>query len=285
MTTITAASMSHSPKPRKSLGQYFLSDIRILDRIVNAAHLSPDDVVVEIGPGRGFLTRRLLPRVSEVVAVELDAELAEALPGRLGQPSNLEVVLADARTVDLLQLVNPETSYKVVANLPYYAANPIIRRFLQQDHLPSMMVVMVQQEVAESMVAERGKMSLLSVATQFYARANLVCKVPPASFRPSPKVNSAVVRLEPLGNPAVEVDCVESFFELVRAGFSAPRKQLRNSISRGLGIEPGLTSTLLQEAQVLETRRAETLELGEWRAIYSAWRELDRPGAGRRGAQ
>ena len=279
MTAFTAASNLPSPKPRKSLGQHFLVDIRVLDRITTAARLSPDDVVIEIGPGRGALTRRLLPKVSKVIAVELDSELADALPPRLGHPSNLSVVCEDARTVDVSELVDPGSVYKVVANLPYYAASPIIRRFLEQDHPPGAMVVMVQQEVAESMVAEPGNMSILSVATQLYAKARMVCKVPPTSFRPSPKVNSAVVRLEPLDCPSVDVDREELFFELVKAGFSAPRKQLRNSLSNGLGIDSSVASALLGKAHVDETRRAETLGLQEWGTVYHAWVELDRPGS------
>lgn len=278
MTTFTSASKLPLPKPRKSLGQHFLVDIRVLDRIANAARLSPHDVLIEIGPGRGALTRRLLRQVSRVVAVELDSELAKALPARLEHPANLSVVCGDARTVDLSALLGTAGPYKVVANLPYYAANPIIRRFLERDQRPEIMVVMVQQEVAESMVAEPGRMSVLSVATQFYSRARMVCKVPPTCFRPSPKVHSAVVRLDPLSRPAVDVERAEDFFELVKAGFSAPRKQLRNSLVRGLGIDSGLASAILADAQVDGTRRAETLGLPEWGDVYRAWDNLGRSG-------
>ena len=148
MTAISSAP-SFAARPRKSLGQHFLVDNRILARIVSAAQLTSDDLVVEIGPGRGVLTRRLLPQVAQVVAVEMDGNLAQALAVRLDNPASLSVICEDARTVDLSEIVG-DRSYKVVANLPYYAANPIIRRFLEADHRPSEMVVMVQREVLKA---------------------------------------------------------------------------------------------------------------------------------------
>lgn len=256
---------------RKSLGQHFLTDSRIAGRILDAADLSPDDLIVEIGPGRGVLTKRLVDRVKRVVAVELDAELAAALPERLDYPANLTYVVADARVVDLAELIAPETSYKVVANLPYYAANPIIRRLLESQPKPEVLVVMVQQEVAKNMVAAPGEMGILSVATQFYAKAKVVCSVPPRSFRPAPKVTSAVVRLDVLPSPAADVASEEDFFKVVRAGFAAPRKQLRNSLSQGLRIEPVAGGRILAEAGVDATRRPQTLDIDEWAGIYQVW--------------
>ena len=256
---------------RKSLGQHFLADIRTVGRILDAASLTPDDLVVEIGPGRGVLTRRLVDRVKRVVALELDGELAAALPPRLGFPANLTCVEGDARDVDMEGLIAPETSYKVVANLPYYAANPIVRRLLESHPKPDLLVVMVQQEVAKNMVARPGDMGLLSVATQFYAKAKMVCSVPPRSFRPPPKVTSAVVRLEVLPEPAADVENEEEFFQVVRAGFAAPRKQLRNSLSQGLGIEPTAGGRILDLAGIDATRRPQTLDIPEWALVYQAW--------------
>ena len=247
-----------------------MSDGRIASRIINAADLSPDDLVVEIGPGRGVLTRRLVDRVKRVVAIELDAELVAGLPSRLGFPDNLTCIEADAREVDLAELIAPETRYKVVANLPYYAANPIVRRLLESQPKPDLLVVMVQQEVAKNMVAQPGDMRILSVATQFYAKAKMVCSVPPESFRPSPKVTSAVVRLDVLPEPAAEVASEEDFFQVVRAGFAAPRKQIRNSLSHGLEIDPTAAGLILQRAGIDPTRRPQTLAIQEWASIYRA---------------
>ena len=269
--TSSASASGNRTRARKSLGQHFLADTRIAGRILDAADLSADDVIVEIGPGRGVLTKRMVNRVNRVVAVELDGELAEALPSRLDFPVNLTCVKADARDVDLAELIAPDTSYKVVANLPYYAANPIIRRLLESEPKPDILVVMVQQEVAKNMVAQPGDMGILSVATQFYARVKMVCSVSPKSFRPSPKVTSAVVRLDVLPAPAVDVASEEGFFTVVRAGFAAPRKQLRNSLSQGLGIEPIVGGRVLEEAGIDATRRPQTLDIPEWVSIYQVW--------------
>ena len=275
-------------RPRKSLGQHFLGDSRIAARIVDAAELSPRDTVVEIGPGRGVLTRRLTQQAGRVVAVELDARLCEELPARLDFPDNLQCVLADAREVDLPALAKiPSPSggglgwgcspsdYKVIGNLPYYAANPIIRLTLESEPPPSLALFMVQKEVADSMTATPGSMGMLSVATQYYADARLVCSVPPAAFRPPPKVRSAVVRLDVRERPAVDTDDRDLFFDVVRAGFSAPRKQLHNSLGHGLGIGAAAAAAVLERAGIDGRRRPATLSLPEWAAVCGAWQELE----------
>ena len=266
------------PRPRKSLGQHFLADGRILDRIVAAADLTRDTVVLEVGPGRGVLTRRLVRSAGSVVAVEMDGALAKELPYRLEFPPNLTVVHADARTVDFASLVDADSSYRVVANLPYYAASPIIRRFLESDTKPESMVVMVQREVAQSMVAQPGRMGILSVAIQFYAVPRLVCNVPSRAFRPAPKVASSVVRLDVRTSPAFKVGSPDSFFEVVRAGFAAPRKQLRNSLSQGLGILAADAGKILEDIGLDGRRRPETLTLEEWGTVYRRWEEAGRTG-------
>ena len=270
-------------RPRKSLGQHFLHDSRVIQRIVDAADLSPADTVVEIGPGRGVLTRRLVQHAGNVIAIEIDQNLCQELPSRLDHPANLVSLMGDARKIDLPSLVSDHCEaamprYKVVGNLPYYAANPIIRRTLESSGPPSLALFMVQREVADSMTASPGSMGLLSVATQFYAQARQVCSVPPSAFRPQPKVHSAVIRLEIREEPAVKVDNREDFFEVVRAGFSAPRKQLRNSLSHGLGIRTTLGAAVLERAAVDGRRRPSTLSLGEWGGVYWAWQELKEAG-------
>ena len=266
-------------RPRKSLGQHFLHDSRVIQRIVDAADLSPADTVVEIGPGRGVLTRRLVQHAGNVIAIEIDQNLCQELPSRLDHPANLVSLMGDARKIDLPSLVSDHSEaamprYKVVGNLPYYAANPIIRRTLESSGPPSLALFMVQREVADSMTASPGSMGLLSVATQFYAQARQVCSVPPSAFRPQPKVHSAVIRLEIREEPAVKVDNREDFFEVVRAGFSAPRKQLHNSLSHGLGIRTTLGAAVLERAAVDGRRRPSTLSLGEWGGVYWAWQEM-----------
>ncbi len=260
-------------RPKKALGQHFLVDRGVRDRILRAADLDPRDVVIEVGPGRGTLTKGLVATVARVVAIELDQELAAQLPQRLGHPPGLQVVVADAREADPQALLGERVPYKVLGNLPYYAANPIVRRFLEAAWKPTLMVVMVQKEVAQRMVAQPGDMSLLSVAVQFYGRPRMVCTVPARAFSPPPKVTSAVVRIDVLPRPALEVQDPDAFFHLVRAGFSAPRKQLGNALSIGLDIPPAAARSLLERASIDPSRRPETLALEEWGRLYRAYGE------------
>ena len=243
-------------------------------RIVEAADISPDDTVLEVGPGRGSLTGELVERAGRVVAVEIDEALADRLAESFADRSSFTVVTADARDVDIASLVETDAPYKVVANLPYYAASPIIRRFLEADRKPDLMVVMVQREVAEEMVAPPGRMRLLSVATQLYGAPRIVCSVPPRAFRPAPKVSSSVVRIDVYGRPAVEFDSADSFFRLVRAGFSSPRKQIHNSLRQGLDGSPDAAQAMLERAGINATRRPQTLSLAEWGELYAAYRHV-----------
>ena len=256
---------------RKSLGQHFLADSRIANRIIAAAEPDGSDTVVEIGPGAGVLTRRLVEQAGGVVAVELDQRLCEELPERVGFPSNLRAVQGDGREIDIDELVGPATPYKVVANLPYYAAAPIVRRFLETVRPPTLMVVMVQREVADAMNAKPGEFTLLSVATQFYAEPSVVAQVPARRFRPPPKVSSTVLKLAVRAEPPVEVTDREAFFALVRAGFSAPRKQLRNSLMQGTGASAEAVAASLCDAGIDPQRRPATLGIGEWAALDAKW--------------
>ena len=276
--SVSTHNTAHPPRAKKSLGQNFLVDRRVLRRIISAADLSPGDVVVEIGAGRGFLSRALVEHVGHLVAVEMDEALAQQLNEKFSGQRNVTVVTADAREVDIDSLVMGSVPYKVVGNLPYYAASPIIRRFLEAQRKPRLMVVMLQREVAQDMVAQPGKMRLLSVATQLYGNPRIVSYVPPRAFRPAPKVTSALVRIEVYPHPAVPMDSPEGFFRVVRAGFSSPRKQIRNSLRRGLAVSLDQTESMLAQAGVEPTRRAQTLGLTEWGALYEAFRTMVEAG-------
>ena len=192
------------------------------------------------------------------------------LSARFAERPNVRIVAGDARTVDVGELLDTSAGYKLVANLPYYAATPIVRRFLEMDDGPSIMVVMVQREVARSMTAAPGGMSLLSVATQLYGSARVVATVPPRAFRPAPKVTSAIMRIDVYERPALRLDSEREFFRLVRAGFSARRKQLRNALSQGLSLPPRDVEPLLARAGIDPKRRAETLSLAEWGSLHEA---------------
>ena len=268
MHSDAAATSERPPRAKKSLGQNFLVDGRVRAKIVDAADISPDDTIVEIGPGRGFLTKGLAEQAGRVVAIELDDALIPHLSEKFADCDNVKIIEGDARTADIECLVGKATEYKVVANLPYYAATPIVRRFLEATHKPTTLVVMVQREVGQEMTAPPGKMGILSVATQVYGSARIVTSVPPKAFRPSPNVTSAVLRIDTYSEPLVAFDSADTFFTLVRAGFSAPRKQIHNSLKNGLEIGSEQVMALLQSAGISPTRRAQTLSIDEWRDLY-----------------
>jgi 16S rRNA (adenine1518-N6/adenine1519-N6)-dimethyltransferase len=263
----------HSPRPKKRFGQHFLSDRNILTRIVDAAELAPDDAAVEIGPGLGALTEVLAERASRVVAVEVDSDLVAVLRERFAAAPNVAIVQADVLEVapsEILRRGAAQPPYVVVANLPYNIAAAVLRHFLEGDVQPRRMVVMVQQEVAESIVARPGKMSLLSVATQVYGETAMVMRVAPGAFNPPPAVQSAVVRIDVAGHPRVDAP-LDVFFRVVRAGFGNPRKQLRNSLAFGMHVKQEVVDDVLHDAGIDVTLRPQVLSLEQWSALARAW--------------
>jgi 16S rRNA (adenine1518-N6/adenine1519-N6)-dimethyltransferase len=273
-STATARAAAETIRPRKSLGQHFLTDRRVLQRILAAASLSSADTVIEVGAGKGVLTRALASAAGRVIAVEIDEALCDHLRRRLTACPNVEPVCGDILSLspeDLLARAQASPPYVVVANLPYYIASAVLRHFLESTQPPERMIVMLQAEVAQSIAAPPGGMSLLSVGVQFYAQAKVLFYVPPRAFHPPPKVRSAVIRLDVRPEPAVAVDDRQAFFRLVQAGFAAPRKQLRNAMALGLSIEPSAALRLLEAANIEPSRRAQTLSLDEWGDVYRAW--------------
>ncbi|MDH7488773.1 MAG: 16S rRNA (adenine(1518)-N(6)/adenine(1519)-N(6))-dimethyltransferase RsmA [Anaerolineae bacterium] len=258
-------------RPKKSLGQNFLADPVYLRKIVDAAELSPRDVVLEIGPGTGNLTEHLLARAGHVVAVELDPRMVRLLEERFAGDPRLTLVHADILETDIGQRISPHLvrsyTYKVVANLPYYVTSAVLRLLLEAEVRPVLAVLTVQWEVAQRICARPGAMSLLAVAVQWYAVPRIVTRVPAGAFTPAPKVDSAVLRLETRATPPVPVSDEALLFRIARAGFSQRRKQLRNAVSAGLGIAPEQAEAALRAAGVDPKRRAETLSLQEWAAL------------------
>ena len=270
-------------KPRKRLGQHFLIDESVLEHILSAAELSPGDIVVEIGPGLGILTERLAKQGARVVAVEVDAKLVALLKKRLAAFADVKIVHADILEVAPRQLLRENLpasdlarNYKVIANLPYYITSPVLSHFLEAQPRPSKMVVMVQKEVGEAIAAAPGKMRLLSVKAQFYSKPVIVSYVRAASFYPPPKVDSAILRLDVHSQPPIEVSDVTGFFDMVMHGFSSPRKQLRNSLAHSLEMSPNQVVSLLEKAGIEAKRRAETLNLEEWRELWQVFAPFTR---------
>ena len=260
--------MTSSRGPKKSLGQHWLKDPEILADIAEAAELTGDDVVLEIGPGLGTLTSRLLARANSVTAVEFDADLARKLPGQF-PGKKLTVINQDILQFDLNQLPK---NYKVVANVPYYITSKIVEKLMTAENKPSIAVLLVQKEVAERIAAEAGNMSVLSVSVQVFAEAELDIEVPSQFFTPPPKVDSQVVVLRTRNNPLITPEDQRDFFRIVKAGFSAKRKKLRSSLSGGLGIDKSVAEELLKNAGISPDARAEDLAIEDWKRLLKEWR-------------
>ena len=271
----------YSLRARKGLGQHFLIDEEVLGLILSTSQLTPEDVVVEVGPGLGVLTRELAKQAGRVIAIELDNKLADILKQSLSSFKNVTIINEDVLKVEPAALLSevefekPSISYKVVANLPYYITSPVLRHFLEARVKPQLMVVMVQKEVAEEITARPGRMSLLSIGVQLYGEPTIAGYVPAQCFYPAPEVDSALLRVVPYSQTAVDISDRESFFVLVRAGFSASRKQLGNSLAQGLGVPKTEALSLLARANIVPQRRAETLTLEEWARL---WRVFTRVG-------
>lgn len=253
-------------RPKKSLGQNFLVDPTYRARIVDASELTLDDTVLEIGPGPGVLTELIAAVAGRVIAVELDDRLIPFLRERFLADSNVLIVHGDILKIDPGALTEGKR-YKVVANLPYYITSAAIRHLLESEPAPEVLVLTVQREVAERMVAQPPNMRLLALGVQFYCTGRIVAKVPAGAFYPVPKVDSAVVRLDRRSTPVAEDVEAGRFFDVARAGFSQPRKQLRNSLASGLQIAPADVERWLALAGIDPKRRAETLSLAEWAAL------------------
>ncbi len=272
-------------RPRKGLGQHFLVDRRYLGRIIRAADLSSDDVVIEIGPGLGVLTVALAEEARTVIAVEVDADMRTVLADLLPDHANVRVVAANILETSTAELTRRDLQatpgrnrgLKIVANLPYYITSAVLRHLLQSPVKPESMVVMVQREVAERITAAPGDMSLLALSVQLYASARRIAAVPREAFYPRPKVDSEVVHLGVREQLPVEMPSggEATLFRVMKAGFAQKRKQLRNSVAAGLAIDRETCAAALQTVHIDPRRRAQTLSLGEWSALT---RELDQRG-------
>jgi 16S rRNA (adenine1518-N6/adenine1519-N6)-dimethyltransferase len=270
--------VSTGTRAKKWLGQHWLTNRRILQRIAEAVDLGPEDTVIEVGPGRGALTGLLADRASRLIAVEVDAALAAELAVKYRSQENVSVIEGDVLELTVEEILNRGGGglpYVVVGNLPYFIGSPIVRNFLTAPVKPRWLVVMLQTEVAERMAAAPGQMSYLSVEMQVMAEVRLLFRIPARSFSPPPKVQSAVVRLDVRDSPEVEVDDLAAFLKLARAGFAAPRKRLRNSLAVGLRITPAEAAALLADTSVDGDQRPQMLRLEDWRDVYFAVRRQE----------
>jgi 16S rRNA (adenine1518-N6/adenine1519-N6)-dimethyltransferase len=256
-------------RPRRSLSQNFLTDPAALDAIVQAAELAPGDRVLEIGPGLGVLTRRLLAAGASVLAVEVDRRLAAWLRTELGGVTGFELLEGDALHLDPTA-VFPGNDFKLVANIPYHITSPLLHTFLEGERPAALTVLLVQAEVAERVAAPPGRMSYLSVFAQNVTQADIVAHVPAAAFEPVPKVDSAVLRLRRRTQPAVPPGPRRAMLHrLVQAGFRQRRKQLHNALARELPVTREVLGEAFSACGIDPERRAQTLSVDEWVCLLS----------------
>lgn len=253
-------------RPSKAMGQNFLIETEVVEEIVAIAEIGPGDLVIEIGPGMGILSRQIISSGATLIGVELDRDLAELLRNDLNGFENFGLIEQDARYLDPAEITGGKP-YQVVANLPYSVATVILRNLMESSHPPTRMTVMVQREVAERMTAEPGAMSLLGLATDLYADANIAMIVPPEVFLPPPKVDSAVVRMDTRSALRGTAEMRARMFELATMAFQRKRKTLSNGLSMGLGKPKSELDQLLAGIDVDPMRRPQTLGVDEWLRI------------------
>ncbi len=259
-------------RAHKGLGQNFLRDPLALEKIISAAEIQQPDTVLEIGPGLGSLTRYLAVAAKEVVAVELDEKLLPPLKAVLFPYQNIRLIHGDILKLFPKDLIN-DKDYIVVANIPYYITSAVIRHLLAQspkeenEPKPRRIVLTVQKEVAQRICAAPGDMSLLALSVQIYGKPRIAAYIPAEAFFPAPKVDSAVLVIDIYPSPLIKEELLDTFFKLIKAGFSQKRKTLRNSLSSGLHISPTAASDLLTRVNIDPQRRAETLSIEEWERL------------------
>ncbi len=249
------------------LGQNFLNNRAVIDKIIQSADLSSDDFVLEIGPGKGILTEKLAENSRQVIAVEIDRELLPTLQSRFANQSNVQIIHADILKINLPELLreNKISSYKLIANIPYYITAKIIRLFLETKIPPTEIILMVQKEVAEQIVAKPGRMSKLAVSIQYYAQPEILFTVDKKNFTPEPKVDSAVIKISDFQQTKREFS--DKFFRIVRAGFCARRKTLLNNLSNSLHLPKNEIAEKLKLADLSANSRAQELSVEDWKKL------------------
>ncbi len=254
-------------RPSKGLGQNFLIDKETIKKIITAADLNPEDIVLEIGPGLGVLTQELAKKTKRVIAVEKDRRMVELLEETIKGFGNIKIVHGDILKIELPTkiLVRGEIeNFKVVANLPFYLTAPVIRKFLESTRCPPLrMTLVVQKEVAQRICARVPDMNLLAVSVQFYAEPEIVSYVSKKSFWPSPEVDAAIIKIQ-ISKSKLQSINKDLFFKIVKAGFSQPRKQLINNLSKKLKIDKIKVEVWLWKNNIQPTQRAETLSVEDW---------------------
>ena len=272
-TDIKTLLNKYGSKPSKGLGQNFLIDKNVLSKIIEAAALKPTDVVLEIGPGIGTLTQKLAKNCKKVIAIEKDKTMVKILSEILKDFNNIKIINNDVLKIENWDLIEncklKIKNYKIVANIPYYITSPVIRKFLESENKPDFMVLMVQKEVAQRICAKPPNMSLLAVSVQFYAEPKIISYVSKNCFWPSPKIDSAIIKITPhkiVGHR----ESYNLFFKVVKAGFSHPRKQLASNLSKQFKMPKEKTPEWLLKNKIDPKQRAETLSIEDWKNLTNS---------------
>ncbi len=260
----------YKAKPSKGLGQNFLIDKNVLQKVIDSADIKPNDVILEVGPGIGTLTQELAKFAEKVIAVEKDKKMIEILAETLKNYKNIEIIHGDILKINSTNYKLPTTNYKLVANIPYYLTSPLIRKFLESENSPSEMILMLQKEVAQRICSKPPKMSLLAVSVQFYAEPKIISYVSKNCFWPAPKIDSAIIKITPYRFRESVKTKTENFFNIAKAGFSQPRKQLAGNLAKSLKIEKVKINSWLTENKINTTQRAETLSIEDWKNLVSS---------------
>lgn len=258
---------AHHMRPNKAFGQNFLIDRSILQMIVDAAEITPDDEILEVGAGTGVLTRELAQRGKRIVAVEMERDMLALLAKTTARIPNVELIARDLLFLDPTETFG-SAAYKLVANLPYYITALTFRHFLESANPPRLLVVMVQWEVAQRIIAAPGDLSMMGISVQFYGQPRVITRVPAQAFYPAPRVDSAILRVDVNPQAPLPADERDGFFRVVQAGFSMRRKQLHNSLTHGLHYKNEVIRAWLSSAAIDASRRAETLSIEEWLRLY-----------------
>lgn len=252
-------------RPSKRLGQNFLIDKRIIKKVTEAANLRPKNIVLEIGPGIGNLTQELAKKVKKVIAIEKDPKMIEILKETLKDYENVEIIKGDILELDPRTYNLKAKIYKIVGNLPFYLTAPVIRKFLEAVEVkPRQMTFVIQKEVGQRICAKPPRMSILAVSVQFYANPEIISYISRKSFWPQPKVDSVILRITPLIGAFSKMINAGLFFKIVKAGFSHPRKQLINNLSKGLKFNREKVKDWLLKNNIQPNQRAETLTVKDW---------------------
>lgn len=268
----------------KSLGQNFLTDKNIIDNIIEASNIGENDLVIEIGPGIGVITKEAAAKAGSVIAVEIDKNLIPILQETLADETNVKIINRDILKTDLTAVIEEEKknfpqmeSVRIIGNLPYYITSPIIMKLLEDGVPADSITVMMQKEVADRIKAAPGnkERGALSVAVQYYCQVVKVTDVPKEVFVPAPKVDSTVLRLDIRKEKPVELKDDKLFFKAVKSGFAQRRKTLLNSLASGTGLGKDKIGQILEEAGIDPGRRAETLDIDEFAKIANGMFEMN----------